>query len=282
MHAQQEAQPWECAAPRDETLPAIVATAYEALAMKLARSIQAVPRSLQDVCEAAADLAATFPDPDPSEVTSAVEWAGLHWNSSFAHAIGRLARTAMKMCELRMLEVTLVIRAMMELCANQAVINSDPKLAEMFSLQEQTTNEQLVEMLDKYGTGDSDEGALKTAQVKEMAQALRELGYDEFPGSFPPLAMSAKERFKLAGMEKYYDTFYSLASDFTHMNARAVHRYLDGDFDDERARNDIMLTTDMVLRCLIAANQGLHAGLDQQIEELVSEFRNAAAPGSGS
>jgi len=243
-------------------------------------TIWTVPGDLSDVCAAAADLAANFPNPDPNDAGDRVEWALLYWNASFARAAGRLAKTVMRMCELRKLEVALVTRPMMELCANQAVINTDPKLAEIFSLQEQSSNQQLVEMLEKYGTGQSDEGIEKAAQVAEMAQALREFGYDDFPGSFPPLVMSAKERFTLAGMAKYYETFYSLASDLTHMNARAVHRYLDGDFGEGRARSELTLATDLVLRSLIAANQRLRAGLDERIESLVSEFKATVSPDS--
>ena len=53
----------------------------------------------------------------------------------------------MTMCELRMLEVVLVSRPLMELCANQAVLNADhPKLAERYSLEKRSTDEQLVAM----------------------------------------------------------------------------------------------------------------------------------------
>ena len=138
------------------------------------------------------------------------------------------------MCERRMLEVAFVIRPMMELCANQAVMNTDPKLAERFSLEEHASNVELIAMLEKHGTDESEEAIRKAAEVEGMGRQLREFGYDDVAKAFPPFGMTARKRFELADMNQYYETFYSVASDFTHMNGRAIHRYLDGDLSDER------------------------------------------------
>jgi len=166
----------------------------------------------------------------------------------------------------------------MELAANQGLLNTDPKLAIQYSLEMQAGNEQLVAKMEEHGTGDSQEGTEKAAQVKEVAAQLRSMGFDDWPtSSYPPLGKSAKDRFKAAGMAKYYATFYYADSDLAHMGARAVQRYLDGDFDDDKVHNDMTLATDMVLRVLIAANEKNDAGLDEKIDELVRQFRGAAS-----
>ena len=107
------------------------------------------------------------------------------------------------------------------------------------------------------------------------------MGFDNWPtSSYPPLDKSAKGRFEAAGMAKYHETFYSMDSGLAHMSARAVQRYLDGDFDEEKVHNDLTLATDMLLRILIAANERNKAGLDERIDGLVREFRRAASPDS--
>lgn len=163
-------------------------------------------RELRQVCEAAAELAAAFPEPDPGDAVTIEEWITLHWNASFAWAAARLARTVVRMCDMRMLEVSLVTRAMMELAANQGLLNTDPKLAIQYSLEMQSGNEQLVAKMEEHGTGSS-EGAEKAAQVKEVAAQLRSMGFDEWPtSSYPPLGKNARQRFEAAGMAKYYET----------------------------------------------------------------------------
>lgn len=236
--------------------------------------------NLRDVCEEAAALAAGFPDPDPQDYTEMEEWIAVHWNASFAWAASRLATTVMKMCDMRMLEVSLVTRAIMELAANQGLMNTDPALAIQYSLEMQSGNEQLVAKIEEHGTG-SNEGVEKAEQVKEVAAQLRAMGFDNWPtSSYPPLGKSAKDRFEAAGMAKYYETFYFTDSDLAHMSARALQRYLDGDFDDEKVHSDLTLATDMLLRVLIRANEKNGAALDDRIDELVKNFRVAAAPRS--
>lgn len=233
---------------------------------------------LRQVCEAAANLAASFPDPDPQDYATMEEWITVHWNASFASAAARLAGTVMKMCDMRMLEVSLVTRAMMELAANQGLMNTDPALAIQYSLEMQSGNEQLVAKMEEHGSG-SNEGAEKAEQVKEVAAQLRAMGFEEWPtSSYPPLGKNAWERFEAAGMTKYYKTFYYVDSDLAHMSARAVQRYLEGDFDDTKVDNDLTLATDMVLRVLIAANEKNDAGMSEEIDKLVNAFRRAAAP----
>lgn len=222
-------------------------------------------RELRQVCEAAIELGAGFPEPDPDAASAMGEWLTLHWNASFARAAARLAQTAIKMCDLRMLEVSLITRAMMELAVDQGLLNTDPKLAIRYSLEMQSGNEQLIARMDEYGTGTSDEGAEKAAQVEEVAAQLRSMGFDEWPtSSYPPLGKNARDRFEAAGMAKYYETFYYTDSDLAHMSARAVQRYLDGDFDDDKVQNDLTRATDMLLRVLISANEKNDTGLDEK------------------
>lgn len=110
------------------------------------------------------------------------------------------------------------------------------------------------------------------------------MGFDNWPtSSYPPSGKSAKGRFEAAGMAKYYETFYSMDSDLAHMSARAVQRYLDGDFDEEKVHNDLTLATDMLLRVLIAANerQGRTGRADRWAGARVSASRVAGLSSRG-
>ncbi len=90
--------------------------------------------------------------------------------------------------------------------------------------------------------------------------------------------MRTKDRFEAAGLDlAYYDLLYSTASDYAHMNARAIERMLDDDFGDRDADAELAITTDFLIRILTSANEKLGTDLAPDIEDLKAEYTRTDA-----
>ena len=237
----------------------------------------------EHLCRRAADLAAEFPRGQPVNIDPAAEIGIImtaHWNVAIARASGLVARTLIEMCSRRMTETVLVRRPLMEMYANLAVLNKDPSNAVRFSLEQQVSNEKLFAEMERHGVGTVAELAEKASQLDEVKTQLGEHGYgaEDFPVGYQPFGMSAKARFQAAGIDdRYYDLLYSTASDYAHMNARAVERVLDHDFGERDAMAELAIATDFLLKILTSANDAVGADLGEEIEALKSEYRDADA-----
>jgi hypothetical protein len=202
-----------------------------------------------------------------------------YWNVALPRAAGLLARTLIDMSSRGLTETVLVRRALMELCANLAVLNLDPANAVRFSLEQHVSNERLYANIQKHGIGSVDELKAKGAQLDEVRAQLEAHGLD--PNDvrrYEPFGMKTKERFEAAGLhEAYYDVLYSSASDYAHMNARAVERVLDHDFGDREAHAELAIATDFLIRILASANKGLGTDLGPDIERLKADYTQADA-----
>lgn len=128
--------------------------------------------------------------------------------------------------------------------------------------------------------GSAEELAEKGAQVDEVRSQLEAHGFDteDFPTGYRPFGLSTKDRFQAAGIhDADYDLLYSIASDYAHMNARAVERVLDHDFGTKDAMGEMAITTDFLIRILTAANDKLGTDLGPDIEALKVEYVAADA-----
>jgi hypothetical protein len=233
---------------------------------------------LRNLCSRAADMAANFPRGQPVDVDPEAEISvamTVYWNVGLTRAAGLIARTIIDMCSRRATETILVRRALMELYANLAVLNQDPANAVRFSLEQQVSNERLFAGMQRHGVGSAEELAEKGAQVDEVRAQLEAYGFDEedFPAGYRPFGKSTKERFQIAGIhDSYYDLLYSIASDYAHMNARAVERVLDHDFGAGDAMGELAIATDFLIRILTIANEELGTDLDTDIDALKAEY----------
>jgi Family of unknown function (DUF5677) len=234
---------------------------------------------LRDLCSRAADMAADFPRGEPVDVDPEADVSiamTAYWNVGLTRAAGLIARTIIEMCSRRATETILVRRALMELFANLAVLNRDPANAVRFSLEQQVSNERLFASMERHGVGSADELAEKGAQVDSVRSQLEAYGFDtdNFPTGYRPFGLSTKDRFQAAGIhDAYYDLLYSIASDYAHMNARAVERVLDHDFGAKDARGELAITTDFLIRILTAANDKLGRDLGPDIDALKAGVR---------
>jgi hypothetical protein len=236
---------------------------------------------LEQLCQRAADLAADFPRGEPVDVDPAAE-VGVamtaYWTIALTRASGLMARTVIDMCSRRMTETVLVRRALMELYANLAVLNQSPGNAIQFSLEQQVSNEKLFATMERHGIGSAEELAAKAAQIDEARARLESHKFDsdDFPRGYRPFGMSVRDRFEAAGIHAaYYDLLYASASDYAHMNARAVERVLDHDFGDKEALAELAITTDFLIRILTSANDRMGTDLDPDIEALKAEYTKA-------
>lgn len=238
---------------------------------------------LRDLCSRAADIAADFPRGEPVYVDPDADIGAAmtaYWNVGLTRAAGLIARTIIDMCSRRATETILIRRALMELYANLAVLNQDPANAVRFSLEQQVSNERLFAGMERHGVGSAEELATKGAQLDKVRSQLEAYGFDpdDFPTGYRPFGMSTKMRFEAAGIhDAYYDLLYSVASDYAHMNARAVERVLDHDFGAKEATGELAITVDFLIRILAVANDKLGLDLGPDIAALKNEYVTADA-----
>lgn len=81
-----------------------------------------------------------------------------------------------------------------------------------------------------------------------------------------------RERFEAAGLVPHYEVLYLVASDYAHMNGRAVHNYLERDFGETAALGALAITTEFLIRSLRMANEKLDAGLEGEIDAFQAEY----------
>jgi hypothetical protein len=167
----------------------------------------------------------------------------------------------------------------MELYANLAVLNLDPANAVRFSLEQHVSNQRLFHNIQKHGIGSPEELKAKSGQLDQVRGQLEAHGLDPHNvRRYEPFGMKSRERFEAAGLhEAYYDLLYSSASDYAHMNARAVERVLDHDFGDREADAELAIATDFLIRILTSANKKLGTDLGPDIERLKADYTQADA-----
>lgn len=125
----------------------------------------------------AADLAADIP-----EDTRSTDDIGVHmtrsWNVELTQAAGWIARSIVQMCDQGLKESWLVERALMELVANQAVLNEGPENALRFSMEEHNSNWRISQAMETYAIGSPEERAAKSRELEEVEEILRSNGLD--------------------------------------------------------------------------------------------------------
>jgi hypothetical protein len=237
---------------------------------------------LRELCLRAADLAVDFPD----DIRSA-EDVGVHmtqsWNLDITRAAGWMARTIIRMCDQRMKESQLVERALMELVANQAVLNQSPANALRFSMEEHNSNWRISQAMETYSIGSREERAAKAQELEEAERVLQSNGLDPTAlnrRDVKPFGLTVRDRFEAAGLVPHYEVLYLVASDYAHMNGRAVHIYLERDFGETAAMAALAITTEFLIRSLRIVNEKLGAGLGSEIDAIQAEYVSARPGGA--
>jgi hypothetical protein len=167
--------------------------------------------------------------------------------------------------------------------ANQAVLNEDPANALRFSMEEHNSNWRISEAMETYSIGSPEERAAKARELDEAENVLRSNGLD--PGAlnrkdFKPFGRNVRQRFEAAGLVPHYEVLYLVASDYAHMNGRAVHHYLDRDSGGTAAAGSLAITTEFLIRSISMANDKLSAGLEGEIDALQAEYTAARPQGA--
>jgi hypothetical protein len=131
--------------------------------------------------------------------------------------------------------------------------------------------------------GSTDERAAKSRELEDVGAQLRSRGLhpEELDqNDFRPFAMKVKQRFEAAGIVPHYEVLYLVASDYAHMNGRAVHHYLERDYPDTAAEGSLAITSEFLIRSLRMANEKLDAGLEAQIDAIQAEYVAARPSGA--
>jgi len=236
----------------------------------------------RELCSQLADVALGLPEEAP--VTDDLEsFMTRQWNLDLTRAAGWMARTIIQMSDQGMKESWLVERALMELVANQAVLNENPANALRFSMEEHNSNWRISEAMRTYSIGSQEERAAKAGELDEAERLLRSHGLD--PGSlnrkdFKPFGQTVRQRFEAAGLVPHYEVLYLVASDYAHMNGRAVHHYLDRDSGEMAATGSLAITTEFLIRSIRMANDKLAAGLEEEIDALEAEYTAGRSQGA--
>lgn len=216
-------------------------------------------------------------------MTSGSSWTR-QWNLDLSRTAGWMAKTIIQMCDRRMKESWLVERALMELVANQAVLNEHPDNALRFSMEEHNSNVRISQVMDTYSIGSSDERAAKSRELEEAAELLRshDLDLDSLKlADFKPFGLTVRQRFEAAGLVPHYEVLYLVASDYAHMNGRAVHHLLERDFERTAASGSLAITIEFLIRSLRMTNDKTTAGLEAHIDSIQAEYV-AAQPSEAS
>ncbi|MEX1263189.1 MAG: DUF5677 domain-containing protein [Actinomycetota bacterium] len=229
---------------------------------------------LRALCLRTADLAASFPDD-----TRSTDDVGTHmtrsWNAELTRAAGRMARTIVRMADMEMKEDWLIERALMELVANQAVLNADPSNALQFSMEEHNSNWRISKAMEKYSIGSPEERAAKARELEQVEATLRSNGLDPGAlnqGDFKPFGLKVRERFETAGLVPHYEVLYLVASDYAHMNGRAVHSYLEDVEGTAAAMGAFAIAIELLIRSLRMADEKVDAGRESLIAALEEEY----------
>jgi hypothetical protein len=229
---------------------------------------------LRALCLRAADLAASFPD-DTRGTDDVGTYMTRSWNVELTRAAGRMARTIVRMADMEMKEEWLIERALMELVANQAVLNEDSSNALRFSMEEHNSNWRISQAMDKYSIGSPEERAAKARELEQTERTLRSAGLDPSSlnqGDFKPFGLKVRERFETAGLVPHYEVLYLVASDYAHMNGRAVHNYLERVEGTSAAMGSFAIAIEFLIRSLRMASEKVNADKESAIEALQEEY----------
>lgn len=239
-------------------------------------------RKLRALCLRAADLAASFPD-DTRGTDDVGTYMTRSWNVELTRAAGRMARTIVRMADMEMNEEWLIERALMELVANQAVLNQDPSNALRFSMEEHNSNWRISQAMEKYSIGSPEERATKSRELEQAEATLRSNGLDPAAlnqRDFKPFGRKVRERFETAGLVPHYEVLYLVASDYAHMNGRAVHSYLERVEGAIAAMGSFAIAIEFLIRSLRMASEKVDAGKESAIEALEEEYISTRPQGA--
>jgi hypothetical protein len=150
------------------------------------------------------------------------------WNVALVTAAGRLSRTVVILVKEGLFdESMLAIRSMVELVGNQGYMAQQPDFrAPEFAAADLRGRERLIEGMSRIGLDSEALGDVRSEVSKARAEMVSLVGDIEETDSILPFGRKARVRFESAGMAWHYDVVYAVASDYAHMNARAVMEYL--------------------------------------------------------
>jgi hypothetical protein len=137
--------------------------------------------------------------------------------------------------------------------------------------------------METYSIGSPEDRAEKARELEEAEVVLRSNGLDPTTlnrRDFKPFGLTVRDRFEAAGMVPHYEVLYLVASDYAHMNGRAVHIYLERDFGEAAAMGALAITTEFLIRSLRMANEKLGTGLEGEIDAIQAEYVAAQSGGA--
>lgn len=207
------------------------------------------------------------------------------WNPAFLVAGGRLLKGVVQLSKANLArESELLVRALLELVGNQYYMGADKSRAHAFAAQGLASREELFAKIESYGIGSQQERReLRELIDRERAELESSLPLDaqlDEPRRISPFGKTARQRIESAGMDWHYDLVYSLASDLTHMNARALSGYLQTthgalviDLDFESGpRASVGIAIEIFLRLLYKVDEALRQDQEDEIDKLGTEY----------
>jgi hypothetical protein len=216
--------------------------------------------------------AESFPWSVPTRERATWEEMWWWWNVGFVHAAGRLCLTVEILNAASLSdEAMLHLRSLLELVANQGYMAKDPeRRAPEYAEADLEMRGRHLEGLLRLGADAEAIEKLKdeTADIRgEMAPLIEDV---ELKPSILPFGRKASARAEAAGLTRQYDGVYVVASDYVHMNVRAVSQYVSraqGQREQQKPLGSkLVMACEFLLRSLylgdLAVEQGRTKDLD--------------------
>jgi hypothetical protein len=207
------------------------------------------------------------------------------WNTGFVHAAGRLARAVTLLnSESLSDEAMLPLRSLLELVGNQGYMAQEPETrALQYAQDDLRGRERTIQGLIGLGAMDSVSLNQVLREIDEVRLEMADVIEDIEPtASILPFGRKARVRTDAAGLAWHYDGIYVTASDFVHMNARAVAQYvsrLQGDREEQAPRmSTVVMASELLLRSLYFADWAVDQGRADELDALGRLYAALALP----
>jgi Family of unknown function (DUF5677) len=244
-----------------------------------------LPPELLELGHSLLQEAAAFPWLVPAREREPWEDMWWWWNVAFVHAAGRLFVATRILNEQSFSdEAMLPLRSMMELVANQGYMAQDPRTrAREYAEADLQLRERSLEGLVELGN--FDERAVDTlrTEIADIRTEMEPLMADiEVGVSIWPFGKPASKRAAAAGLTWHYKGLYVAASDYVHMNARAVAQYLSR-IQDEREEqapraSTIVMACEFLLRSLYFGDMAVEQGRRDDLDRYARSYAAIALP----
>ncbi len=225
-------------------------------------------------------LAGRFPWKPVSPAQDDVAELFRFWNRGFVRGARSLAEAVQILEKAGHHEESfLPLRSLIELVGNQSYMSLDPGArARRFLAEDLSRRGQLIDSLKGQPT-------FPSADVEDLLAALKRARREQahfmpnepLPKSVYPFALTAEKRARSAVMKWHYQYVYTIASDYSHANARAISEYMKPG-RVEQMPSSSLLAIEFLLRCLYFADAALKQWYTHVLDSYARDYADLALP----